>query len=290
MINLLIVGSNSFVGSSVENWFCSEHPGEYDIDTVDAKDGAWKSADFSKYDVVFQVAGIAHVKKETPEMKDLFFGINADMTEEIAKEAKKAGVKQYIFMSTKGVYSWHVPYIDENTVPAPPQLYGKSKLEGEKRLLKLQSQDFKTALLRVPSIYGYKAAGAFYRLLLATEKFFVFPAYKNRMSLIYIDNFCEFVHLVIQRGLDGVLVPQDAEYVCTSDIVKYAAKARGQFLLLDYISWPFIALGIKLSKTVDRVFGDTVFKHDFSMKDSDYNVKTLEQAIKDIISIEKNKK
>jgi hypothetical protein len=28
------------------------------------KDGSWKEKDFSKYDVVFHVAGIAHIKKQ----------------------------------------------------------------------------------------------------------------------------------------------------------------------------------------------------------------------------------
>ena len=88
MKKVLIVGANSFIGKAVETWLTEKHPGFYLVKAVEAKNGAWKKADFSQFDVVFQVAGIAHVPKETPEMHDLFFSVNADMTAEIAALAK----------------------------------------------------------------------------------------------------------------------------------------------------------------------------------------------------------
>ena len=68
MTNVLIVGANSFVGNAVSNWLLEQHKNEYCVDIIDAIGEEWKSADFSKYDVVYQVAGIAHIKKETPEI------------------------------------------------------------------------------------------------------------------------------------------------------------------------------------------------------------------------------
>lgn len=58
----------------------------------------WKKADFKKYDAVFYVAGIAHVDPK-PEMAPLYYKVNRDLTIEIAKWAKKVGVKQFVFMS-----------------------------------------------------------------------------------------------------------------------------------------------------------------------------------------------
>nr|WIF88106.1 hypothetical protein QOL21_06435 [Acholeplasma laidlawii] len=59
MKSILITGKNSYVGSNVENWL-QQYPDKYKVDTLDMLDQNWKDFDFSKYDVVFHVAGIAH--------------------------------------------------------------------------------------------------------------------------------------------------------------------------------------------------------------------------------------
>lgn len=93
MKRVLITGANSFVGTSVERWLMRE-PDKYQVDTVDTMDGVWKQADFSKYDAVFHVAGIAHVDPK-PEMAPLYYKVNRDLAIEVAKWAKSHGVKQF---------------------------------------------------------------------------------------------------------------------------------------------------------------------------------------------------
>ena len=70
----------------------------YIVDTVDMRLDTWKEKDF-KYDVVFHVAGIAHVSSD-PNMKDLYYQVNRDLAIETAKKAKAESVKQFIFMSS----------------------------------------------------------------------------------------------------------------------------------------------------------------------------------------------
>lgn len=77
MINILITGANSFVGTSVEKWLMRS-PEKYHVDTVDTRNNNWKKADFSKYDVVFHVAGIAHVDPK-PSMAPLYYAVNRDL-------------------------------------------------------------------------------------------------------------------------------------------------------------------------------------------------------------------
>ena len=136
MKRILITGANSFIGTSVDRWLMRS-PGEYQVDTVDTMDGAWKKADFSKYDAVFHVAGIAHVDPK-PEMAPLYYKVNRDLTVEIASHAKAAGVKQFIFMSSMIVYhaskSLEGTVIDRNTQPNPNDFYGDSKLQAENGL------------------------------------------------------------------------------------------------------------------------------------------------------------
>ena len=84
--------------------------GEYQIDAVDTMNDAWKAAlrpaqgeTDSQYDVVYHVAGIAHVNAD-PKMEALYYKVNRDLTVEVAQTAKAAGVKQFIFMSSQIVF------------------------------------------------------------------------------------------------------------------------------------------------------------------------------------------
>ena len=56
---ILITGSGSYVGTSVEAWL-RQWPEYYQVDTLDMRTQTWRTHDFSAYDVVYHVAGIAH--------------------------------------------------------------------------------------------------------------------------------------------------------------------------------------------------------------------------------------
>lgn len=133
MTRILITGANSFVGINVERWLMRQ-PDCYQVDTVDTMNDAWKQADFSRYDVVFHVAGIAHVDPK-PEMAPLYYKVNRDLAIEVAKCARDKGVKQFIYMSSGIVYkvskSLKGDVRTPETLPNPNDFYGDSKLQAE---------------------------------------------------------------------------------------------------------------------------------------------------------------
>src|SRR5690625_7040684 len=102
MKRVLITGVNSYVGNSLAKWLEKE-PQNYAIDLISLKDGTWKDKDFSLYDVVVHVAGIAHVSRD-PKMEEKYYRINRDLTIETAEKAKAEGIKQFIFLSSIIVY------------------------------------------------------------------------------------------------------------------------------------------------------------------------------------------
>ena len=59
MKKILITGANSYIGTSFEKYM-QQYASEYQVDTIDMIDGTWRDRDFSGYDVVYHVAGIAH--------------------------------------------------------------------------------------------------------------------------------------------------------------------------------------------------------------------------------------
>lgn len=145
MKNVLITGAKSFVGTNVGNWLLKE-PENFAVDVVDTMNDAWKQADFSKYDVVFHVAGIAHVDPK-PEMAPLYYKVNRDLAIEVAKWAKEHGVKQFIYMSSRIVYhaskSMRADVTTAETKPDPNDFYGDSKLQAEKGLSELVCDSLK---------------------------------------------------------------------------------------------------------------------------------------------------
>lgn len=256
MKRILIAGANSYIGTSVEAYL-NQFPGEYAIDTVDLKEESWREKSFTGYEVVFYVAGIAHVK-ETKENAPLYYKVNRDLAIEAAEKSKQSGVKQFIILSSMNVYGMVTGYITKDTVPKPTSNYGKSKLEADHYILKMTSDTFTTAILRPPMVYGKGCRGNYQRLRKFACSFPVFPRYENERSMIYITNLCEFVRTVIDQGKGGIFFPQNAEYVCTSEMVRRIALVHGKPCCQIRLLTPVIK---RLPGTfVKKVFGSLIYE------------------------------
>lgn len=276
MKNILITGKNSYIGTSLENWLMRE-PDKYKVDTVDMKDRSWKEKDFSSYDVVFHVAGIAHIK-ETSDNQNLYYKVNRDLAYETAQKAKQDGVEQFIFLSSMSVYGIEQGVIDKNTPLTPNSAYGKSKIEAEKLINKLQDDSFTVATLRPPMVYGKGCRGNYPRLVGLALKTPIFPKVDNKRSMIYIDNLSEFVKRLIDNRSGGLFFPQNANYVNTSEMVRIIAEVHGKRVVMTKLFNPLLRL-LNVS-TVNKVFGDLVYDMSMSNYVSDYRVCGFRESIK----------
>lgn len=278
MKNVLVTGKDSYIGMSVESWLMKEND-KYKVDTVDMIDGSWKEKDFSPYDVVFHVAGIAHVK-ETKENRDLYYKVNRDLAFETAKKAKEEGVKQFIFLSSMSVYGIDNGVIDEETPINPKNNYGKSKMQGEELIKPLDDDNFKVAILRPPMIYGKRCKGNYQRLASFAKKSPVFPKIQNQRSMLHIDNLCEFIKLIIDNEESGLFFPQNKEYVCTSEMVKIIAEVNGKKMRMTKAFNPIIKVMSNVN-LINKVFGNLVYEMGMSEYDKcEYRVKKFKGTIK----------
>ena len=281
MKNVLITGKDSYIGISVENWLMKE-PDKYMVDTVDMKDGSWKHKDFSEYDVVFHVAGIAHVSSD-PKMEDLYYKVNTDLTIETAKKAKAESVRQFVFMSSIIVYGdsssdKRVIYID--TVPIPSNFYGDSKLKAEEGIRPLESDDFKVVVIRPPMIYGKGSKGNYPRLAKMAQKIPVFPDIDNERSMLHIDNLCEFIKVMIDNEESGLFFPQNREYVKTSDMVRLIAEIHGKRIRLTKLFNGLLRLmGLKIG-LVHKMFGNLIYDNSLSNYNEDYQIVDFIESIR----------
>ena len=270
MKKILITGKNSYVGSSVKKYL-AQWPNEYFVEEISVRGDEWKKLDFSKYDAIFHVAGIAHVdvKKADEKTKKLYYTVNTNFAEEVAKKAKKDGAKQFIYMSSAIVYGDSAPIgkekiIRKNTKPAPTNFYGDSKLQAEIKLDELKSKDFKVAILRPPMIYGEGCKGNYQELRKLALKLPIFPKVKNERSMIYIKNFAEFVKRTIDNDYDGVYCPANKETIATYEIVKEIAKCNNKkILMVPGCGW-MLKIMSHLTPLVNKAFGSMVYSEEMS--------------------------
>lgn len=280
MKRILITGKNSYIGTSFAKWM-SQFPDDYMIDTIDMKDECWKEHDFSKYDVLFHVAGIAHVSRNT-KLKDQYYKVNRDLTIETAKKAKVEGVKQFIFMSSIIVYGNGVDksgMITKDTIPLPKDFYGDSKLQAENGILSLKDDRFKVVVLRPPMIYGPGSKGNFPKLVKISKITPIFPDIANRRSMLFIDNLNEFIRVTINRCTEGIFFPQNSEYVRTSDLVKKIAEINGKRLHLINFLNPLIKPFIQKNDTLNKLFGNYAYDFTLSGDFDEYCISSFDQSI-----------
>ena len=286
MKKVLITGANSYIGTSFEKYVEEHYKEDLSVDTVDMIDGSWRQKDFSGYDCVFHVAGLAHadIGNVSDEVKAKYYAINTDLTIETAKKSKADGVKQFVFMSSMIVYGKQA-HITSTTEPHPENFYGDSKWQADKAVRGLSSSEFTVAVLRPPMIYGKGSKGNYPTLSRLACKVPVFPGYQNKRSMLYIENLCEFLCVLMIRGLGGVYFPQNPGYSSTSDIVRAIASVHGKRLLVTKSLNPAVGLAKhcpvkKIRDLSNKAFGDSWYDMDMSTYGFDYQKVTLEESIK----------
>ena len=280
-MRILITGTESYIGTQVEKWLNKE--ALFKVESVDTFGNNWKKADYSQFDVVYHVAGIAHVNADS-KMEALYYKVNRDLTIEIARHAKAAGVKQFIFMSSMIVFhesqSLKPEVLTKDTKPNPNGFYGDSKLQAELGLKELECDTFKVCILRPPMIYGPNLKGNFPRLAKLATKTPLFPAYHNKRSMLFIDNLSEFVKQAILRQLSGTFYPQNRELADTVEIIRFFAKAAGHRVWITRLLNPFVWLGSFVLQPINKMFATYHYDPAMSQMDFDYQLVSFEESLK----------
>lgn len=290
MKRVLITGANSYIGVSFDNYVKEHYALELFIDTVDMIDGSWRKKDFSGYDVIYHVAGIAHadVGNVSDEVKARYYAINTDLAIETAKKAKADGAKQFVFMSSAIIYGDSAPYrkakrITADTEPKPANFYGDSKWQADKGVRELADENFTVTVLRPPMIYGKNSKGNYPTLANMAKKLPIFPDVQNERSMLYIENLCEFLCQVIICGEGGVFWPQNAEYTRTSEMVRIIADVSNHKIYVSKV-WNWVvsiaaAIPGKTRGLANKAFGNMSYDQSMSHYDFKYQIIGLKTSI-----------
>lgn len=279
---ILITGKNSYIGNQLVNWL-NQMPEEYHIVKESVRDNKWKEINFSNFDVVVHVAGIAHQDTKANQEK-LYYRVNTELTINIARRAKEQGVKQFIFLSSIIVYGisskiGEKKLITKETKPEPINFYGNSKLLAEKGVKALQSDVFNVVIVRPPMIYGKGSKGNYPKLARLAQITYIFPAIENERSMLHIDNLCEFLKIMINQNESGLFFPQNKEYVKTSELVKTISEFHGKRLLMTKLFNPVLKLMYGIN-TVNKIFGSLIYDKSLSEYDKvEYRIRDFKESI-----------
>lgn len=281
MKRILITGKDSYIGTNFKNYL-EVYPEEYEVVELDVRDESWKNYDFTPYDVVFHVAGLAH---STPDesQKELYYRVNTDLTYDVAKKVKTSGVKQFIFMSSIIVYGsgkiGEDRIITKDTPLTPDNFYGDSKKQAELKIRPLEDNNFNIVIIRPPMIYGPGSKGNYPLLAKFAKRTPIFPTLENERSMLFLGNLMEFIRLMIDNEESGIFLPQNAEYVSSKELIKEIARIHKHRIFFIGIFNPLIRWFNK-NVYINKVFGSFTIEKQLSEYKDGYQKYTFKESIK----------
>jgi len=252
-MNILITGATGFVGSSVTRTLSvqAEHFLVAAVRKVsDALPeniqqvvvaGLSATTDYSPavigVDVVIHAAARVHVMRDhASDPLAEFRSVNVEGTLNLARQAARAGVKRFIFISSIKVNGESTregyPFTaDDRTEPDDP--YGRSKWEAEQGLFRLaEESQMEVVVIRPPLIYGPGVKANFQKMIEWVERGVPLPlgAVHNQRSLVALDNLVNFITLCVDhpKAANERFLISDGEDVSTTVLLQKVARALGK--------------------------------------------------------------
>lgn len=226
------------------------------VGEIDAKTD-WTEA-VQAVDVVIHLAARVHVMRDD-ESEPLveFRKINVDSTMNLARQAARAGVRRFIFISTikvNGEYTLpECPFTAED-MPAPVDAYAVSKYEAEQALFELAGTTaMELVIIRPSLVYGPGVKANFYNMMRWLDKQIPLPlgAIDNRRSLLAVDNLVDLIIICTRHpSANGIFLAADGEDMSTTQLLHRVAEALGKTaLLMPVPMWILTAIAKLFNKT-----------------------------------------
>lgn len=284
-MRIVITGANSYIGNNIQSYIQNNND-ELDVSQLDVVGEQWRQFDFSGYDCVIHVAAIVHRKDEVSW--EQYKQINVELTSEIAEKAKRQGVKQFVFLSSMGVYgvekslSRKKSVVTNETELKPSSMYGKSKYLAEQRLMEMEDESFKVVIVRPPNVYGPGCKGNYISTYATVvRKLPVIPkAFSTiKQSILYIDNLSRFIYLLILQQKSGIYTPQDATCVSAVEIMQYISESLGLNRKTSAF-WGLFIYPISFLSLIRKGYGGIAYdKNNSHQNEFDYQIVSCKEGI-----------
>ena len=273
-MNILITGSNGFVGSRLMYYLedkgyqvcgidnskicnIASHPNTFfgDIRIIENL----RKLNDHNFDLIIHCAASKH---DFGVSREEYFSDNEYGTQIVAEYAEEQGINKIIYYSTVSVYGHQSHPCDETAEYLSDTVYGDSKFAGEKVLWKWQEADNKRALitLRPSVIYGPDNFANMYNLISQMHNFpwFMLGDGRHIKSMVALENMIDITHFVLDKFKPGVQNFNciDKPYLTVKQLMRTIAKNNGFSMPKIYIP---LWLAISIGKVFD-IFGKIIRK------------------------------
>ncbi|WP_204172091.1 NAD-dependent epimerase/dehydratase family protein [Staphylococcus sp. GDY8P72P] len=284
--HILITGSSGYVGSHLADSL--EQLGNK-VSRLNVKNTLWKELDFKQYDAIIHTAALVHNNDSNAQLAE-YFRVNMHLTFNLAMEAKKCGVKHFVFMSTMAVFGedGKIGEMVELTNPTnlkPVTNYGISKAKAEAKIREIADDNFKVAIIRPPMIYGVGSPGNFTKLIKVAKRLPIIPNLSNARSALYIKHLEQFVNEIIKHEMTGIYHPKDKFEFNTTKVVTEIRKNehKNTFLLpIPKAMYPIL----NKFRVISKIYGNLVYAKSLYAHESKVAIdnQKFETIIKDIMN------
>lgn len=215
----------------------------------------WSPA-LSGVSTVVHCAARVHVMNEIASDSLLEFRrVNVDGTLNLARQASKAGVRRFVFISSikvNGEYTDLGHPFTADQIPMPSDPYGISKYEAENGLKTLSKETgMEVVIIRLPLVYGPGVKANF--LTMMNWLWWGIPLpfgglVKNRRSFVFVDNLIDMIIICINHpeAANQTFLVSDDEDISTANLLDRMASALGRTSKLITVPENLVALGFKL--------------------------------------------
>ncbi len=260
---VMVTGASGFVGSN----FIEKYKDEFNIIPVCLIEKTPEELNYEGVDCILHLAALVHQMKGAPEEK--YFEVNTELTRRLAVEAKKNGVKHFVFYSTVKVYGYdgdlykHDIILTTESECKPNDPYGRSKYEAEKVLEKLRDEGFGVSIIRPPMIYGPGVKGNMINLIKLVRFCPVLPFdySNNRRSIVCIENLLSVTDRVIKNFEEGIFIPQDEKAISIKELAEVITESLGKKrIFINYPKFIYSLLCRLKPNVMIRLYGSLQFE------------------------------
>lgn len=211
-------------------------------------------------DAVVHLAARVHVMRDSPQAADEYHRINTAGTLALAQQARVAGVRRLLFVSSIKVNgeSTNGRGFCHDDRPAPCDAYAESKLAAERGLQAMQGLE--TVIVRPSLVYGPGVKGNLARLcrLVHSGMPLPFGAIHNRRDLVCVDNLVDLLICCLEHpaaagqiflAADGAA--QSTPQLCAS--IAEAMAKRSRIVAVPVWLLRFVAGVLGRSAEIDRL-------------------------------------
>ena len=256
-MKVLITGSNGFIGQHLVSNLRNEKgislvlssrkyveslsglADQFIFPSIDSSTD-WKKV-LVGVDAVVHLAGIAHDTKLNPKNSDIkYIESNIKTTSNLARQAVKAGVNRFIYLSSIKVNgeetSINKPFVADD-IPDPQDIYAKSKLNAEIALKKISEiSDLKLVIIRPVLVYGPGVKGNFLNLMKWIKRGIPLPfaLISNKRDLVSINNLIKFITICLKHpsAVGQVFLISDNISLSTKSLIEKLARFQKKKILL----------------------------------------------------------